>query len=361
VHTATPGIPWPTALSFRSSRGATIVHPGVIGRLRRAIRGRQLSPRTEEAYVGWASRFIEFHRGAHPKELGREAVDAFLRHLAVDRSVSPSTQNQAASALTFLYREVYGRRLERSGGGLTRARRPRSLPTVLSRREVGLVLRELVGTKRLIAELLYGTGLRIREAMELRVKDVALDTSEITVRRAKGARDRVVMIPDRLSVPLRRQIHRRSALHRADREKGVGWAVLPGATARKSPNAGWELAWQFLFPASRITVDPNTRCRGRHHLHPTAVQRAVKKAGRESGIHKRVTCHVFRHSFATHLLRAGYDIRTIQELLGHKSVRSTMIYTHVLNRPGLGVQSPLDTLEEASTGEPPGPRRRRDE
>jgi len=282
----------------------------------------------------------------HPDGLGRAEVNAFLTHLAVERLSSVSTQSQARAALMFLYDKVLHRPLSAPGDtdSIIRGEKPRTLPTVMTRSETGKVLREMRGTQQLVASVLYGSGLRLSEGLQLRVKDLDLERREVRVHGAKGGRARVSVVPGTLVARLEDQIARRRALHERDLIDGFGWAVLPGRFAEKSRKAGAELGWQFLFPASTYTADPRTGVRGRFHLHPTSVQRAVKTAVRALGFAKRVTCHTFRHSFATHLLEDGYDIRTIQELLGHRSVKTTMIYTHVLNRGGLGIRSPLDTI-----------------
>jgi integron integrase len=313
----------------------------LLDQVRDACRARQLSRRTEEAYVGWIRRFILFHRKRHPLELGDADIAAFLTSLAVDRQVSASTQTQAASALLFLYREVLGRPVDLPHD-VVRPTRPKRLPIVLSRDEVAAVLAQLNGTKWLVAALLYGSGLRLLEALQLRVKDVLIGRGELVVRNGKGGGDRITMLPDRIQAELLQQIRRVERLHQQDVGDGAGWVELPRGLAAKLPNAGREPAWQWIFPAKRIHVDPETGQRRRHHLHETAVQRAVTEAVRRARINKRASCHTFRHSFATHLLDDNQDIRTIQELLGHKSVNTTMIYTHVLNRGGRGVRSPLD-------------------
>lgn len=317
--------------------------PGVklLDRVRQAIRARNYSPRTEEAYVSWVRRFVLFHGKRHPREMGATEVTAFLTHLATHRRVSPSTQNQAASALTFLYREILGRDLALDRG-IVRAKRSKRLPVVLSRSEARRVLGRVSGVKQLVCMLLYGSGLRLLEALRLRVKDVHLERRELLVREGKGRTDRVTMIPVAARRRLAEQLATVKTMHLADIERGAGWVALPDALDRKLPRAGRELAWQWVFPATRLHRDSVSGRLRRHHLHETAVQRAVRRAVRESGIAKRATCHTFRHSFATHLLEDGYDIRTIQELLGHSSVRTTMIYTHVLNRGAGGVRSPLD-------------------
>jgi integron integrase len=304
---------------------------------------RNYARRTQIAYLAWIKRFLAHHPGRPPRSLGRTEVDAFLTHLATEREVSPSTQNQAASALVFLFKTVLRTPLE-AEGQIVRARRKPHLPVVLSEDEVRRLLRGLSGTKRLIAGVLYGSGLRLNEALNLRVQDLAMGLGQLIVRTGKGGKDRITMIPERLRDPLDRQLVLRERLHQADLDRGAGWVPLPSALRRRSPGLARSFGQQFLFPARRIMVHPGTGQHGRTHLHPTAMARAVKDATGRAQIHKKVTCHTLRHSFATHLLRHGYDIRTIQELLGHRSVRTTMVYTHVLNRPGIGVQSPLDRL-----------------
>jgi len=317
----------------------------LLSQLRRAIRTRHYSPRTEEAYVQWVSRFVRFAGLRHPRELGAVEVTGFLSHLAVEGRVSASTQNQALSAITFLYREV----LDAPVGwlnALVRAKRPARVPVVLTRDEVRRVLVRLRdrGVPALVVGVLYGTGMRLLEALQLRVKDLDFTINQITVRGGKGDRDRVTMLPERLKGPLLRHLAVVRRQHERDVERGAGWVALPGALGVKYPNAGREWAWQWVFPATRWYEDPETRERRRHHLHETVVQRVFKEAVRAARVAKPASCHTLRHSFATHLLAAGYDIRTVQELLGHRDVSTTMIYTHVLNRGGLGVRSPADTL-----------------
>jgi integron integrase len=315
--------------------------PRLMDRVRHATRLRHLSRYTEKAYVGWIRRFILFHAKRHPADMGPAEITAFLSSLAVERHVSASTQNQALSALLFLYRVVLGTDVPWLDD-LVRAKRPPRLPTVLSRDEVQVVLRSLGGMPRLMAMLLYGSGLRLIECARLRVKDVDFDRRQIVVRAGKGNRDRVTMLPLSLADALSAHLRRVARLHERDVRRGAGWVELPNAFARKSMGAGRSLAWQWVFPATRWYVHPETGERRRHHFHETAVQRAVRDAARIAGLTKRVTCHTFRHSFATHLLEDGYDIRTVQALLGHKDVRTTMIYTHVLGRGPASVMSPID-------------------
>lgn len=310
--------------------------------MRAAIRLHGYSPRTEKAYVGWIRRYVRFHGARHPREMAEPEVTAFLTHLAVERNVSASTQNQALSAILFLYRKVLGLELDWLDG-LVRARRPSRLPVVLTRDEVTRVLDHLTGTPRLMGSLLYGSGLRLLECARLRVKDVDLERREIRIRDGKGKRDRVTLLPESLEAPLRDYLVRVHRMHRRDLEMGWGSVELPTAIERKYPRAPWEWGWQWVFPATRPYHHPGTGRRRRHHLHESVLQRAVKQAVRDAGLSKPATCHTLRHSFATHLLEDGYDIRTIQELLGHRDVSTTMIYTHVLNRAGRGVRSPLDS------------------
>jgi integron integrase len=317
--------------------------PRLLDRVRQALRLRHYSPRTEDAYVAWIRRYILFHRKTHPQLLGEADVTAFLTHLAVTEQVSASTQNQALGALLFLYRHVLTRELE-GLDGVVRARSPQRLPVVLSRGEVRAVLQLLTGVFRTIGTLLYGGGLRLNECLELRVKDVDFDRRQIVVRRGKGDKDRTVPLPASVRDALIQHLARVRHLFDADRRAGVGGVVLPNGLARKYPNAPTEWAWQFVFPAGRICRDARFGGPTRYHLHESAVQRAVTAAVRASGLGKKVSCHTFRHSFATHLLEDGYDIRTVQELLGHRDVSTTMIYTHVLSRGALGVRSPADAL-----------------
>jgi len=311
--------------------------------LRTALRARHYSRRTEQAYCLWVRRYIRFHGLRHPREMGEAEINAFLTHLATEREVSASTQNQALSALLFLYRYVLQRPVG-DLGGVVRARRPRRLPVVLTRDEVAAVLDYLDGDLRLMASLMYGAGLRLNECLGLRVQDLDFARGEIVVRGGKGDKDRVTVLPQALRPQLRAHLATVKRIHKADLAAGWGAVELPDALARKYPHASTDWRWQWVFPQRRRWRDPRSGHEGRHHLHETVVQRAMKEAVGASGTTKRAGCHTLRHSFATHLLETGYDIRTIQELLGHKDVRTTMVYTHVLNRGGLGVRSPLDGL-----------------
>jgi integron integrase len=317
--------------------------PRLLARLRTAIRVRHYSRRTEVAYRRWVVRFVRFHGIRHPRELGEAEVERFLSDLAVRGRVSAATQNQARAALLFLYREVLRTPLGQVQE-VVRARSPARLPVVLTRGEVRAVLGRLEGQARLIALLLYGAGLRLLEALSLRVQDVDLEGRRLLVRRGKGGKDRVTVLPDRAVTGLREHLVDVRRLHTRDLAAGGGRVALPAALARKYPAASREWGWQWVFPATRGYVDPRTGERYRHHLHESAVQRAVRAAVLRAGIQRRASCHSFRHAFATHLLEDGYDIRTIQELLGHADVRTTMIYAHVLNRGGRGVRSPADGL-----------------
>ena len=310
---------------------------------RNKMRLRRFSPRTERAYLSWIIRFIRFHRLKHPDQMAEPEVAAFLTYLAVERKVAASTQIQALSALLFLYTGVLGRPLG-SFGQVNWARSRARLPVVLTVEEVGLGLDQLTGTMHLVALLLYGSGLRLTECLTLRVKDLDLARGEIRVRQGKGGRDRITVLPESASAALGPHLEEVRRLHERDLTMGRGAVVVPGALDRKYPNVSREWAWQWVFPAARTYADTDTGEVRRHHLHESAVQRAFKGAVRRAKIAKRATCHSLRHSFATHLLEAGYDIRTVQELLGHRDVATTMIYTHVLNRGGLGVRSPADRL-----------------
>jgi integron integrase len=313
--------------------------------MRAVLRVRRASRRTEESYVQWVRRFIVFHGKRHPRELGADEITAFLNHLAVESGVAASTQNQALNALVFLYRRVMDLEPPRLDG-LVRAKGPRRLPVVMTPEEVRALLLRLDGAARLVAGLLYGSGLRLLEALTLRVKDLDFGSREIRVRDGKGRKDRVVPLPQVLAGPLSAHLERVRELHKRDYELGFGQVELPGALARKYPRASREWGWQWVFPATTRFVDRETGIERRHHLHETAVQRSVSRAVKRAGIAKHASCHTLRHSFATHLLVRGYDIRTVQELLGHRDVKTTMIYTHVLNKTGLGERSPLDDTIE---------------
>lgn len=309
--------------------------------VRDRIRVRHYSYRTETSYLGWIRRFIRFHGGRHPRDLGGPEVEQFLSYLATERKVAASTQNQALSAILFLYREALEINLPWLDG-IVRAKRPARIPVVLSRDEVRRILAQLEGTHWLAASLLYGAGLRVSECLRLRVKDLDFEYRQITVRDGKGAKDRCTMLPDSALEPLQLHLKRVRARFDADRAASQPGAALPPALERKYPSAPFEWPWQFVFPARKFCRSPYTGRMVRFHLLPDVLQRAVKQAVRAAGITKPASCHTFRHSFATHLLESGYDIRTVQELLGHSDVSTTMIYTHVIQRGGRGVRSPLD-------------------
>jgi integron integrase len=315
--------------------------PKLLDQVRQLMRLRHYSLRTEEAYVGWMRRYILFHGKRHPSELTEQDVSKFLSSLAITGRVAASTQNQALNALLFLYKEVLHRELGLIGD-VVRVRHPPKLPAVLSPAEVRAVLAHLPGQYRLMAQLLYGSGLRLLECLRLRVKDVDLAYLHITVRDTKGGKERRTMLPVSLVPSLREHLQKVKRLHEKDLAEGFGSVSLPGALERKMPGASREWAWQYVFPAERRSIDPRTAIERRHHVNEKNLQNAVKIAVGKARISKAASCHTLRHSFATHLLENGYDIRTVQELLGHKDVSTTMIYTHVLNRPGIGVKSPLD-------------------
>ena len=315
----------------------------LLDRMREAIRLKHYSIRTEEAYVQWARRFILFHGKRHPGEMGAPEVMAFLSHLALERTVSASTQNQAKAGLLFLYREVLEVNLPWLSE-LVIAKKPQRLPVVLTPREVQGLLQEMSGVTGLVAQLLYGTGMRLLEGLRLRVKDVDFQLREIIVRQGKGGKDRVTVLPENLILPLQQQLSAVRSLHQKDLADGYGAVYLPDALANKYPGMDRSWGWQWVFPSRRIGTDPRSGELRRHHMQDLTLQRAVAAAARQAGIIKPCTPHVLRHSFATHLLQSGYDIRTVQELLGHTDVKTTMIYTHVLNRGGRGVRSPLDQI-----------------
>ena len=317
----------------------------LIDRFRAAIRSRHYSLRTEQAYWYWIRYFIFFHRRRHPAEMGAAEVTAFLSWLATERNVAAATQNQALSALLFLYQKVLGLELPWLAD-LARAKRPVRVPAVLTEAEVRRLLDGLDGMKWLMAALLYGAGLRQAECLALRVKDIDFAYRHIVVRDGKGARDRVVPLPEATVQPLQEHLGRVRALHRRDLGEGFGDVFMPHALARKYPRAGRQWAWQFVFPSNNRSQDPRSGAVRRHHVYPDTLGRAVKQASVAAGIVKPVTCHTLRHSFATHLLERGHDIRTVQELLGHSDVSTTMIYTHVMTKGARGVRSPLDRLEQ---------------
>ncbi|MHC5008699.1 MAG: integron integrase [Planctomycetota bacterium] len=317
--------------------------PKLLDSVREAIRIRHYSVRTEETYVGWIRRFILFHNKRHPNEMGSDEVGRFLTHLAVKGRVAASTQNQALAALLFLYKEVLCQNIGWMKD-VVRAKRPRRLPVVLTREEVRQVLSHLHGTPRLMALLLYGSGLRLMECVRLRVQDIDFETNQITVRSGKGGKDRVTVLPTVIKEELKQHLQKARRLHEKDVARGAGWVELPDAVGRKFPNAGREWAWQWVFPATRVYVAAETGQRRRHHLHESVLQRAVKEAVLRAGITKRVSCHTFRHCYATHLLEDGYNIRTVTNLMGHKSVQTTMVYTHVLTGGHADVVSPADRL-----------------
>lgn len=336
--------------------------PRLLDQVRDRIRRKHFSMRTEEAYADWIRRFILFHGKRHPRELGAAEVEKFLTHLAVAGRVSASTQNQAKSALLFLYKEVLNQALPWLDN-IESAQRPKRLPVVLTVGEVEALLGRVHGTVGLMLRLIYGTGMRITECTRLRVKDIDFARGEIIVREGKGDKDRVTMLPASLVTPLQQHLARVKKLHEYDLKAGYGDVYLPHALARKYPKAGREWCWQYVFPSRKLSDDPRSGIRRRWHAHETGIQRAMRQALREAGIPKPATPHTLRHSFATHLLQAGYDIRTVQELLGHKDVSTTMIYTHVLNRGGRAVVSPLDagavrtgaaTPLQAHDSHPPG-------
>ena len=320
--------------------------PRLLDRVRDAVGRRHYSDRTAEAYVHWIKRFIYFSGQRHPSGMGAEEVTAFLNYLANERDVAAATQNQALAALLFLYREVLGQQLPWLDG-LERAQSPARLPTVLSTAEVRRLLGAMRGTKWLMASLLYGAGLRLRECLKLQVKDIDFEYRQILVRNGKGAKDRVTVLPAALVEPLKAHLVRCKELHQRDIASGHGDVELPRALARRYPKAQYEWGWKFVFPSAKLSTDPKTGVIRRHHVYENYLVRGVKEAAAAAGIHKHVSCHTLRHSFATHLLAGGYDIRTVQELLGHASVETTMIYTHVMNKGGRGVASPLDSASQS--------------
>jgi integron integrase len=310
--------------------------------VRRTLQRKHYSKRTQDTYLRWIRRFLRFHDLKHPRSMGKNEIESFLNYLAIDRKVSASTQNQAFSAILFLFRTVLGQEVTEPIQPL-RARRPQRLPTVLSKSEARTVLECLQGVQQLMAQLLYGSGLRLMECVHLRIKDIDFEQNQILVREGKGAKDRHTILPTSLASPLITHLARVRHTFNMDLADGLGEVYLPFALTLKYPAAAKAWIWQYVFPATRISKDPQTGRLRRHHVHPSTLQRAVKRAAKTARLNKPITCHTFRHSFATHLLENGYDIRTVQELLGHKDVKTTMIYTHVLKRGGLAVRSPLDS------------------
>lgn len=317
--------------------------PKLLDQVRIYLRTKHYSLRTEEAYIDWIKRFIFFHNKRHPKDMGHIEIGAFLSDLAIKKRVSASTQNQALNALVFLYRNILEKDFKLEN--VIRAKRPKRVPIVLTVSEVNKIITSLEGTKHLLLSLLYGTGMRLMELLRLRVKDIEFENNQIIIRQGKGEKDRVTVLPNKCRDDLKKHLARVKILHEQDLLKGFGRVYLPDALARKYPNADREFGWQYVFPSKVLSRDPRTGIVRRHHLFENTLQKIVKQARINAGIVKPVSVHTFRHSFATHLLQSGSDIRTVQELLGHTNVETTKIYTHVLNRPGLVVRSPLDNLD----------------
>ena len=315
--------------------------PKLLDQVRQVIRVKHYSLRTEESYINWIKRFIFFHNKKHPIEMGEKEIGQFITHLAKNKKVSASTQNQALCAIVFLYKNVLQKDLNNTIS-IYWSKRPKKIPVVLTKSEAVEVLNNLKGTNWLIGMFLYGSGLRLSETLQLRVKDIDFNYNQIFIRDSKGERDRTTMLPQKIVPALKNHLNKVEKMHQEDLKNGFGSVYLPNAIERKYPNAKYEWGWQYVFPASRISTDPKSGIARRHHLYDTVIQKAVKQAIRDARIIKQASCHTFRHSFATHLLESGYDIRTIQELLGHKNVETTMIYTHVIKTGGKGVRSPAD-------------------
>ncbi len=316
-------------------------NPSLLKQVSTCIRLKHYSSRTEQAYIDWIKRFILFNDKKHPRELGEKDISDFLSHLAIHKNVAASTQNQALSALAFLYHDV----LNIPMGiikDFQRAKQPKRLPTVLTKDEVRSIISLLDGSHWLMGNLLYGAGLRLMECIRLRVKDIDFNYKQVVVRNGKGNKDRITLLPQIVVEALQNQIEKVKTYHQMDLDNGYGKVFLPYALENKYPKANSEIGWQYVFPSNKLSVDPRSEITRRHHINEKSLQRAVKIASKSSNIHKQVSCHTFRHSFATHLLEDGYDIRTVQELLGHNDVSTTMIYTHVLNKGGRGVISPAD-------------------
>ena len=330
-------------MSYQTLQPPTTTKPKLLDQVREVIRTKHYSFRTEQAYVFWIKKFIFFHKKRHPQEMAAKEINEFLTYLAVKENVSASTQNQALCAIVFLYKQVLKIELQ-DFGDVTWAKKPKRIPVVFTRKEIKTIFNQLTGMNWLMGMLLYGAGLRLTECLQLRINDIDFEYKEITVHHAKGAKDRVMPLPDQIIEPLKQHINYVKELHDKDIKDGYTSVYLPYALERKFPNAGKELGWKFVFPATQISADPRSGIRRRHHIHESVFQKALKRAIQKAGITKHASSHTFRHSFATHLLEAGYDIRTVQELLGHNDVKTTMVYTHVLNQRGLAVKSPADLI-----------------
>lgn len=341
---AKPNRPDKEAVTSKRALSPTrALHADLLRQVANEIRRRAYSIRTEDAYLGWITRFLHFCNRADASDLGGQDVVRYINHLVSNTRIAPSTQNQALNALVFLFTQILDTPLDELGN-LVRAKRPRKLPVVLSQEQIRKVLAAVVPEYQLMAQILYGTGIRLMECLRLRVKDIDFEYHQIVVRDGKGAKDRAVPLPDVLEEPLKSHLLAVRDIHHRDALQGLGEVYLPDALARKYPNAPREWAWQYVFPGKQLSVDPRSNRTRRHHVHENTLQRAVKRAVKQAGIDKPVSCHTFRHSFATHLLESGYDIRTVQELLGHADISTTMIYTHAINRGAQGVKSPLDRL-----------------
>ncbi|MBC8180808.1 integron integrase [candidate division KSB1 bacterium] len=328
-------------MSDHSRHSSTIQKPKLLDQVRAAIRTKHYSIRTEESYVSWVKRFILFHNKEHPKDLGEKEINEFLTHLAVKENVAASTQNQALCAIIFLYKHVL--KIEIGDlGEMVWAKKPQKEPVVFTQLEAEKILDKLKGKYWIMAMFLYGSGLRLLECLRLRIKDIDFDYKSVTVRDGKGQKDRTTILADKIVDPLKKHIDNTKVLHEKDLANGYGSVYIPYALEKKYPTIEKEFGWQYLFPATKLSIDPRSGIKRRHHLDETVLQKAVKQAIRKTGITKHASCHTFRHSFATHLLQRGQDIRTVQELLGHSSVETTEIYTHILKRGGLGVKSPAD-------------------
>ncbi|MBN1449698.1 MAG: integron integrase [Anaerolineales bacterium] len=314
----------------------------LLDQYRDQIRLKQYSPRTEKTYLNWVREYILFHNKRHPREMGVPEINQFITHLVVDRKASASTQNQAISAILFLYRNLLKIELDQTALNFVRPKKGKRVPTVLSKDEARKIILNLTGPYKLMVQIIYGSGLRLMECLRLRVKDIDFENHQIIVYDGKGGDDRLTMLPDSIIAPLKEHLQQVKALHQRDLAAGFGSVYMPPGLDKKIATAHKQWIWQYAFPASSLSIDPDTGIKRRHHIHETALQKAIRLATRIARVNKRVTPHTFRHSFATHLLQNGYDIRTVQELLGHKDVKTTMIYTHVLQRGGLAVRSPLD-------------------